>query len=386
MIKNKFFIIVLVCFVFITSVVSAQTLSSRPVVNRNPSTVDFKAADSSPSADFLVQGFDAFQKNDWASALFFLRKAVSLPDTSSPEVWYMLVMSEMFAEEYKTAIKDGEFFCSFYPDSSYKSFVEYQIGRALHYTGDYDASIKRLGLFCSRYPNHELYASGLFWIAESLFSTFYFDLAKPVYERIVAEFPDSAKYTEALYRIDLISQREREEKLLYLLKVTGEEYLSSKEDYERQLKQYQTEESLGLRKQLNETKQEAQTLKIRLEEVEKVRNQYELNNTELVKQNEQQGKELDSLKVSNTALLSENEKLKNELAMALAAKPSKDVVTEASVATPAKIAPVSGTVPYESSLQKEMHLEIEKLKEKANEIQKVLDAKKVLDNSSVMGE
>jgi len=190
----------------------------------------------------------------------------------------------MYAEQYEAVLQDGLFFRRVFPDSSYRSYVEYQIGRALYYTGKYDESIRCLGDFCTQYPAHELYPSALFWMAESLYVTYYFDLARSVYERIIREYPHSPKTTESLYRIDVISQREKEEKLLYLLKVTGEEYLSSKEEYERQLKQYQTEESIGLRRQLNESLQRIRELEASLNEALRVQEQQkekieELNRT-----------------------------------------------------------------------------------------------------------
>lgn len=222
------------------------------------------------SSDFLVQGFEAYQRNDWPSALLYLRKAASLPQTSTEEVWYMLVMSQMYAQDYESVIKDSDFFIQVFPGSTLCSFVEYQKGRALHYLGKYEESIRVLGDFCTQYESHELYPAALFWIAESLYVTYYYDLALSLYERIIVEFPQSSKSTESFYRIDVISQREKEEKLLYLLKVTGEEYLSSKEEYERQLKQYQTEESIGLRKQLNESLARLRELEAAIAEAEQV--------------------------------------------------------------------------------------------------------------------
>lgn len=385
------------------------------------------------AADFLIQGFDAFQNNDWTSALFFLRKAVSLPDASSAEVWYMLVMSEMFAEEYDAAIKDGEFFCSFYPDSPYRPYVDYQIGRAMHYIGDYDGSIKRLGVFCAKNPHHEMYSSGLFWMAESLFATFYFDLAKPIYQRIVTEYPNSAKYTESQYRIDLISQREREEKLLYLLKVTGEEYLSSKEDYERQLKQYQTEETLGLRKEIKDLNEELHSLRIRYDEAEREKLNATDENDNLLKQNELLENEISALKVANESLIVElaianeslnaaNEslaKITADLETTTAALDTKTKELEAkneelkskefeldskTVELKSKTVELksaneeleSKTVELESkkqeledakqdmidnSLKDEMRYELEKLKQRALDIQSQLDTEKIHDNT-----
>lgn len=200
--------------------------------------------------DYLNKGLQAYKEGDWDSAILLLKNAVSLPETSTPEVLYVLVMSEMFNGNYLDVLKDGKTFCNLYPESEYKVYVDYQMGRALHYLGKYVDSISVLQKFCADNQNNELFSSALFWMAESFYASYYFDEAKGLYERVVSDFPDSPKYVESLYRLDLIVQREKEEKLLYLLKVTGEEYISSKENYDRQIKQYNTEESIGLRNQL----------------------------------------------------------------------------------------------------------------------------------------
>ena len=200
--------------------------------------------------DYLSRGLQAYKDGNWESAILLLKNAVSLPEVSTPEVLYVLVMSEMFNGNYHDVLNDGKTFTKLYPNSEYKVYVDYQMGRALHYLGRYVDSISVLQKFCTENQNNELFPSALFWMAESFYASYYFDEAKGLYERVVSDFPNSPKYVEALYRLDLIVQREKEEKLLYLLKVTGEEYISSKENYDRQIKQYNTEESIGLRNQL----------------------------------------------------------------------------------------------------------------------------------------
>ena len=208
------------------------------------------AVTQATTGDYLNKGLQAYKEGDWESAILLLKNAVSLPETSTPEVLYVLVMSEMFNGNYLDVLKDGKTFCNLYPESEYKVYVDYQMGRALHYLGKYVDSISVLQKFCADNQNNELFSSALFWMAESFYASYYFDEAKGLYERVVTDFPDSPKYVESLYRLDLIVQREKEEKLLYLLKVTGEEYISSKENYDRQIKQFNTEESIGLRNQL----------------------------------------------------------------------------------------------------------------------------------------
>lgn len=209
-------------------------------------TAGFSAETSQNS--LLVQGLEAYRRGDWTSAIFFLRKAGTQPANINAETWYVLVMSEMYAGDYDSVLSDGTWFLSRFPGSTYVPQIEYQMGRSLFIKEEYDEAVSSFTAFCNGYPDHELVPSALFWMAESLYQTFHFDEAAPIFERIVQEYPDSSKVTEAAFRIELLNQRDREEKLLYLLRVTGEEYLAAREDYERQLRESQTDEEVNLRK------------------------------------------------------------------------------------------------------------------------------------------
>ncbi len=198
------------------------------------------------------QGFDAYRKNDWTSAMFFLRKAGSSTTGYDSETLYMLVMSEMYAGEYKSALSDANLFLQKFASSRYAPYMHFQKGRALHFLGNNEDAVLVLSDFCHQNPKNELYASALYWIAECFYNEYNFDYARSLYERVVQDFPTDAKATDSRYRIEMIAQREREEKLVYLLKVTGEEKLAAREDYERQIKLYQTEDKMGLRKSLSD--------------------------------------------------------------------------------------------------------------------------------------
>lgn len=205
------------------------------------------------SDESLLQGYESYRNGDWTSSMFFLRKAVAVAANSTDETWYMLIMSEMYAGEYKTAQADCDQFGSLFSLSPYMPLIQYQKGRALHYNGQNEQAVLVLSDFCHQNSGSELYASALYWIAESFYAEYNYDSARALYERIVADFPADSKAPDAQYRIETIDQRGREGKLLYLLKVTGEEYLASKEEYERQLKQYKTEDMMGVRRQLAES-------------------------------------------------------------------------------------------------------------------------------------
>lgn len=232
----------------------------------------------SVAGDALVEGITAYQKEDWATALFFLRKAAALPEGNTSDVWYLLIMSEMFSGDYTSAIEDCSLFLNEFSENIYKPYVLYQQGRALHFTGKNQEAAEVLAQFCGMYPSHELYSSALFWLAESFYAEYNYEPAKALYERIVTEFYRESKALDAQYRLETIEQREREHKLLYLLKVTGEEYLAAKENYARQLRQYQSEELISLRQQLKEMETQLAATE---QELQRVRSEYAQSETKI---------------------------------------------------------------------------------------------------------
>ena len=143
------------------------------------------------------------------------------------------------------------------------------LGLGYYQLGEYEKSIVVLSDYCHLYSEDELYSFALFYIGESLFAGYKYDEAGSVYERIVTEFPESAKTPAAQYRLETILQRGREEKLLYLLKQTGEEYLAAKEEYERQLRLYNSEA-------VDSTRQKLTAAQARNESLEKQVNELEL--------------------------------------------------------------------------------------------------------------
>ncbi len=213
--------------------------------------VFLSAANSSASKDILEQGVNAYRMRDWNSATIFLRRAIENDEYSTADNWYLLVMSQMYGGDYTSVIKDSNSFNKLFPESSLNPYIQYQKGRALHFLGYNDNAVLTLSDFCRQNPESPVYGSALFWIGECFFEDFNYETAKALYESVIYEYPESSSVQEAKFRLEIIAQNEREEKLLYLLKMAGEEYLSAKEHYERQLRIYRTEDLEGLRKQLN---------------------------------------------------------------------------------------------------------------------------------------
>lgn len=194
------------------------------------------ASEQSSAAAFYTQGCSAFSRGEWDNAVFLLRKTISSPSFNTDDANYMLITAEIYAGDEKNALLDCDEFLNNFPNSFYYERIQYTKGKLLYSLQDYEKAVVTLSDFCHNNQNHELYASALFYIAESLYADYKYDEAEALYERIVKEFPNHEKVSASQYRIESIAQRSREEKLLYLLKQTGEEYLSAKEDYEKQLK------------------------------------------------------------------------------------------------------------------------------------------------------
>ena len=215
---------------------------------------DYGAARVKPSAPLeeeegaaiLGAAYNAYFGSDWQSAVMLFRKAMSDPQNESDAALYMLISAEMKAMGYKAALSDSDYFLKNYPESKYASLIKYQRGKCLYSLGEFDKAVLALSDFCHQYPSNEMYSSALLWIAECFYSGYNFEQARPLYERVVDDFPKDAKAVDAKYRLDAINQRLREEKLLYLLQQTGESYLSSKENYEKALRRYELESALGL--------------------------------------------------------------------------------------------------------------------------------------------
>lgn len=198
----------------------------------------------------LKQGAEAYKNEDWTSAIFFLRKVVSVPGFASDENLFMLIKSEVYAGEYRQAQNDCEKFLEQFAFSPYAEYVKYQNGRLLHLLSRNEDAVLSLSDFCHQHSDSDLYPLALFWIAESFYDEYNFESARGLYERVVNDYPACEKAPQAQYKLDLIERRSREEKLLYLLKVIGEENLSTREEYERQLRVYALDDENGVRSSL----------------------------------------------------------------------------------------------------------------------------------------
>lgn len=230
----------------------------------------------------FVEGCKFFSQGDWNSAKIMLRKAASYPENVTPETYYMLISAESYSGDDKAALDDCNLYLEKFKNSLYTSQISYQKGKCLYNLGEYEKAIVTLSDFCHQNEKSDLYSYALFYIGESLFASYKYDDAERIYERIITEFPESQKAPAAQYRMETILQRGREEKLLYLLKQTGEEYLSAKEEYERQLRMYNSEGLDSTRQRLLEAQAKNEALEKRVSDLEQqlyMENQKKENNS-----------------------------------------------------------------------------------------------------------
>ena len=265
-------------------------------------SVNVNVLSSREASSTYADALKAYSRRDWKTSIFLFKKLHTNQADITPESLYMQIMAQTYDGQYKQAVNDCDLFLKEFSNNQYAQLVMYQKGKILYQIEDYEKSILTLSDFCHSNPKHKLYSSALFWIAESFYATYNFDSAKSLYERIVVEFPDDSKARDAQFRLDVIAQRSREEKLLYLLKQTGEDYLSSKESYEKTLKQYQIENSVGVNSQLRELRQQNENLdnelaneKKRTAELESQVRGYEADLEKTVRELKQQADEAQEL-------------------------------------------------------------------------------------------
>ena len=226
------------------------------------------AATSESATSAFVEACKSYTRGDWADAKIMLRKAVSYSENMNPDAYYMLITSEIYDGDNRNALDDCNFFIDSFPNSIYYPRICYQKGKLLYSLGEYEKSIIILSDFCHRYEDDELYSYALFYIGESLFAGYKYDEAGAIYEQIVKDYPESPKTPAAQYRLESILQRGREEKLLYLLKQTGEEYLAAKEEYERQLRLYNSESLDSTRQKLAAAQKKNEDLQLEIQALE----------------------------------------------------------------------------------------------------------------------
>lgn len=313
--------------------------------------VSFTAFSSESATNAFVEGCRAYSQGDWTSAKFTLRKAVSYSQNVNPDTYYMLIASEVNDGDYKAALNHCDTYISKFPGSIYYDRICYLKGKVLYSLGENENAIIVLSDFCHQNEKDELYPYALFYIGESLYDEYNYDEALSIYQQVILSYPDCPKAPAAQYRIESIQQRGREEKLLYLLKQTGEEYLSAKEEYEKQLRLYNSES-------INSTRQKLADSQMRNEELERQVSDLERQIAAI------QG-EMENIEKERTEALERAEQIEKEKAEIAIVKET------VAVKEPEKKSEVPAKEPFDEKKE-----QLRLLKLKAMEAQRMLENKK----------
>lgn len=182
-----------------------------------------------------------FGKARYAEALLSCRDVILDPVLIDlhADAYFWISKSYLALGEYDDAEKNLEFYLLNYKGNDFYEEGLYQKGRLLYLQGEYESSIQIFYQFQLIYPGSIFISNSYFWIGESLFSLGHLNEAYVIFSMIVKTYPTSYKVEAASYRIKLIEQKDRENELLKLLKMSHEDNLKSLEDFQRREREYE---------------------------------------------------------------------------------------------------------------------------------------------------
>jgi TolA-binding protein len=197
---------------------------------------------SLPVSFRLREGIRLYSEGKWREAAAELRRAQA--EASGPEqqaeALYWIGLAELAGGDYEAAIKDMDDLVRVYPASPRRAELPYHKGRAYYYLGRHDEAIVLLKDYADQAGEGEgaRKSAALYWIGECLFALGQLDKARDIFALIIEQYPRSAKFEAASYRLELINQKKIELELLGLLKWSHEESLRTMEEYQRRERSY----------------------------------------------------------------------------------------------------------------------------------------------------
>jgi tetratricopeptide (TPR) repeat protein len=198
-----------------------------------------------PAAQFslrLQEGVKRYSEGRWQEALIELRRArTEAPAVEQQaEALYWIALAELSAGEYEAAVTDMEALERIDPAGPRRLEIPYHKGRAFYYLGRYDEAVVLLTDYTNRLGQSEdaKRSAALYWIGECLYALGQLDRAQEIFMLITEQYPRSAKFEAASYRLGLIGQKKIEIELLALLRWSHEESLNTMEEYQRRERAY----------------------------------------------------------------------------------------------------------------------------------------------------
>ncbi|MDR1903883.1 MAG: tetratricopeptide repeat protein [Treponema sp.] len=189
-------------------------------------------------------GIELYSEGKWREAVLELRRVQGEAERAElrAEALYWISLAEIGAGEYETAVRDMEELEALPGVENRKEEIPYNKGRCFYYLGRYEEAMVLLKNYADVMDkggdNRAKKYAAYYWIGECLYSLGWLDRAREVFSLIIQEYPQSAKYEAASYRIALINQKKVEAELLNILKWSHEESLKTMEEYQRRERSY----------------------------------------------------------------------------------------------------------------------------------------------------
>jgi TolA-binding protein len=202
------------------------------------------SSDADAALSRLQAGIRLFNQGRLQESLVDLRqaRADSVTAAQRAEILYWISLAELAAGEYDEAAKDMDALEALDPVGRRSAELPYHKGRLYYYLGRYNEAIVLLKSYSDTLggspDDNSRKSAALYWIGECLYSLGQMDQAADIFLLVINEYPESAKYEAASYRIALINQKKVETELLELLKWTHEESLKTMEEYQRREHSY----------------------------------------------------------------------------------------------------------------------------------------------------
>jgi TolA-binding protein len=189
----------------------------------------------------MRRGLEKFQAGDYQGALYDFRETLldSRLGGYHGSAYFWIGKSYLGLENPRPARDNLALFLENYPDHPLTEEARYQMGRTLHLLSDHQEAILWLSQFINDYPESGFIPNSYFWIGESLFSLGYYGESERIFQKVRQDFPESYKAEAAGYRLALIEMAYRERVLLNLVKLSHEQTMREREDYQRRLRSYE---------------------------------------------------------------------------------------------------------------------------------------------------
>ncbi|MDR1576578.1 MAG: tetratricopeptide repeat protein [Treponema sp.] len=228
-------------FVSMAGLVSAQAEWSGPAA-ASPGLASADAVSTSEFSLRFLAGINLYRESSWLEAAAELRAAQELAETRREwaEALYWVVLSELAASDYGSALRDMDDLEKRVPESGRNADMVYHRARAYYYLGYYDEAIVLFKKYAdgAGEGGESRKAAAMYWIGECLYSMGQLERAADFFTIVVDRYPGSVKYEAATYRLELVKQKKIESELLTMLKWSHEESLRTVEEYQRREKTY----------------------------------------------------------------------------------------------------------------------------------------------------